>query len=85
MTRDRLYRLAVCLHVRRRRSPEASRLRTALGMRDFGVAMYRQRMRRENPHATEAEITAMVWAWLQEPPQDRTLPPPPERRNDDDR
>lgn len=45
-------------------SPEAQRLRKALEMREFGIAIYRQRMRREHPEATEEEIDAMVWAWM---------------------
>lgn len=76
--------MAARLHLRRRPSPEAERLRIAMELRDFGIEMYRQRMIRENPQATDTEIDALVWAWLLAPPQGRILPPPPERRNDDD-
>lgn len=51
-------------------SPEAKRLRAALEMRDLGIAMYRQRMRRENPQATDADIDAMVREWLLIPDDD---------------
>lgn len=47
--------------------PEAKRLRAALDMHDFGVAMYRQRMRRENPAASDGKIDALVRAWLLQP------------------
>lgn len=81
---DCLFRLTARLHLRRKRSPESERLRIALEMHEFGVDMYRRRMCRENPQATEGEIDAMVRAWLLGPRQGRILPPPPERRNDDD-
>lgn len=61
------------------------RMRETLELHDLGVAMYRQRMRNENPQASEAEIDAMVRAWLLEPPVDRTLPPPPGKRENGDR
>jgi len=32
-----------------------------------GVRMYRQRMQRENPAASDEEIEAMVQAWLRRP------------------
>lgn len=79
-----LRRIAVRLHLARPESLEAQRLRAALDMRDFGVGMYRQRMYREHPGASEDEISALVWAWLLEQPQDRTLPSPPERPENDD-
>jgi len=79
-----LHRAAVRLHIRRPPSPEAERLRITLEMHELGVEMYRQRMGRENPQATEAEIDALVRAWLIAPPQGRILPPPPGRRDDDD-
>ena len=56
-----------------RRTPEAERLRSALDMRDFGVSLYRQRMRREHPDASGAEIDALVRAWLTSPPRDSRL------------
>lgn len=36
-------------------------------MCDAGVRMYRQRMRRENPRASDEEIEARVQAWLGRP------------------
>ena len=36
-------------------------------MREAGVQMYRQRMRREAPAASDEEIEAKVAAWLQRP------------------
>lgn len=42
----------------------ADRLRLAIDMHDVGLRMYRQRMRREHPRATEAEIDARVQHWL---------------------
>jgi len=36
-------------------------------MCDAGVRMYRQRMRRENPLASDEEIEARVQAWLRRP------------------
>lgn len=50
-------------------TPEAERLRSAMEMQEFGVALYRQRMRRENPDATEAKIDALVRSWLIAPPR----------------
>jgi hypothetical protein len=60
------------------------RFREIQELHDLGVAMYRQRMRNENPQATEAEVDAMVWAWLQEPPRAQFLTPPPPAKDDDD-
>ncbi|WP_369689844.1 hypothetical protein [Nocardia coubleae] len=42
----------------------AQRLRLALEMSEFGVQMYRTRMRRLYPNAPAAEIDAKVAAWL---------------------
>ena len=36
-------------------------------MCDAGVRMYRQRMRRENPLASNEEIESRVQAWLRRP------------------
>lgn len=36
----------------------------AMALHELGVQMYRQRMRRENPQVGQAEIDAMVRAWL---------------------
>lgn len=41
----------------------ASRLRLALEMYEFGEELYRMRMRRENPDATDGEIEARVRTW----------------------
>lgn len=45
-------------------SPEAQRFRLTLEMADFGIGLYRQRMRRENPDAGDEEIEARVQGWL---------------------
>jgi Rv0078B-related antitoxin len=56
-------------------SPEAQRFRHALQMADLGISMYRQRMRREHPDATDEEIEAEVQAWLMRRPGDCPGPP----------
>jgi hypothetical protein len=56
-------------------SPEAQRFRLALEMAEMGIAMYRQRMRREHPDATDEEIEAEVQAWLMRRPADYPGPP----------
>ncbi|GAA1542488.1 hypothetical protein GCM10009788_51350 [Nocardioides humi] len=43
-------------------------MRTALDLHDLGVKLYRQRMQREHPHASEVEIDGIVRAWLAAPP-----------------
>ena len=83
MTRDRLYRLAVRLHLKRPLPPEVMRLRAAMEMRETGVTMYRQRMIRENPDAKPPEIEAMVRTWLLRPRQGQ-FPPLAPRKDDDD-
>jgi hypothetical protein len=45
-------------------SPEAQRFRLAVEMADFGINLYRQRMRREHPGARDEEIEAEVQGWL---------------------
>ena len=45
-------------------TPEATRMRSALEMHDLGVKLYRQRMRREHPHAGRREIEGLVRSWL---------------------
>ena len=45
-----------------------ARLRTAAELHDVGVAMKRLNLRRAHPDADEAEITAMLTAWLHERP-----------------
>ncbi|WP_446221433.1 hypothetical protein ACTWPB_15830 [Nocardia sp. IBHARD005] len=42
----------------------AQRLRLALEMSEFGVQMYRTRMRRMYPNASSAEIADKVASWL---------------------
>lgn len=42
------------------------RMQAVCDLMEEGVGHYRQRMRRENPQADEAEIDAMAWAWLLE-------------------
>lgn len=42
-------------------------MRSALEMHEFGVQLYRQRMRREHPQASRAEIDGLVRAWLTAP------------------
>ncbi|MBI4612040.1 MAG: hypothetical protein HY720_00355 [Planctomycetes bacterium] len=46
----------------------AERLRLALDLFDSGVAIMRQKLRRELPEADEAEIEKRLGAWLQERP-----------------
>lgn len=46
----------------------AARLRLAFEMHAMGEAMMRQRLRREHPNASDAEIEARVVAWLRERP-----------------
>ncbi len=48
----------------------AARLRAALDMYEFGVEMYRSRMRREHPDATDDAINEMVRSWLHDRPLD---------------
>ena len=45
-------------------TPEAERMRSALEMHELGVQLYRQRMRREHPSASRAEIDGLVREWL---------------------
>lgn len=47
-------------------TPEARRVRDVFEMHEFGVALYRQRMRRERPDADETEIAALTRDWLWE-------------------
>jgi len=56
-------------------SPEAQRFRLALQMAEMGIAMYRQRMRRERPEASDEEIEAQVQTWLMRRPSDYPGPP----------
>ena len=42
----------------------SQRLLLAFELHEVGVRMYRARMEREHPDASDAEISAMVRAWL---------------------
>lgn len=46
----------------------AERFRTALALYDLGERMLRQKLRRQNPEATEAEIDTRVAEWLHRRP-----------------
>ena len=56
-------------------SQEAQRFRLALQMAEMGIGLYRQRMKRERPQASEEEIEAEVQAWLMRRPGDYPGPP----------
>jgi hypothetical protein len=43
-------------------TPEAERMRSALEMHELGVQLYRQRMYREHPYASRADIDDLVRA-----------------------
>lgn len=47
---------------------EAQRLLTAFDLHDFGVRLYRRRMRHEDPDLTAEQIDAAVDAWLRRRP-----------------
>jgi hypothetical protein len=51
-----------------RESAAAERMRLAFELAEFGEAMFRQRLRRDRPDLTEAEIDALVDAWRQRRP-----------------
>lgn len=46
----------------------SARLRVALELHELGRQMQRQRLRRERPHATDAELDEAIGAWLRERP-----------------
>lgn len=46
----------------------ADRLLLAFGLHDFGVAMYRQRMRREHPDWSPGTVETEVDRWLADTP-----------------
>jgi hypothetical protein len=46
----------------------AERFRLALELFEAGEALKRQQLRREHPEASEAEIEALLVAWLRERP-----------------
>jgi hypothetical protein len=52
-------------------------------MHEFGVRLYRQRMHREHPQASGAEIAGMVREWLAEPPRSGRLRLPSRERDRD--
>ncbi|MGH3407309.1 MAG: hypothetical protein ACRDRJ_33130 [Streptosporangiaceae bacterium] len=62
-------------------TPEAERMRSALEMHELGVRLYRQRMRREHPDASCADIDDLVRAWLVAPPPDTRLRLPSRERH----
>jgi hypothetical protein len=62
-------------------TPEAERMRSALEMHELGVQLYRQRMRREHPRASRADIDDLVRAWLAAPPPDTRLRLPSRERH----
>jgi len=65
----------------RDRTPEAERMRSALEMHELGVQLYRQRMHREHPYASAADIDDLVRAWLVAPPPDTRLRLPSRERH----
>ncbi len=44
------------------------RFRTAVDLWATGLTLRRQAIRRNRPTASDAEVNALVWAWLQERP-----------------
>lgn len=46
---------------------DVEKFRMVFDMCDAGVRIFRQRMRRENPWASDEEIEARVQAWLRRP------------------
>ena len=46
---------------------DVEKFRVVFGLCDAGVRMFRQRMRRENPLASDEEVEAWVQAWLRRP------------------
>ena len=44
--------------------PPGQRLAEALDLMDWGIRMRRQKLARDNPGRTDAEIDAMLEAWL---------------------
>lgn len=48
-------------------SEEAARFRTALELFELGEAMMRQRLQRENPMITPAQIDTRIAEWLTRP------------------
>lgn len=50
----------------------AAQLRLAFEMFEVGVAMMRQKLRRERPAASEEEIEELLERWLNREPRDAT-------------
>jgi hypothetical protein len=46
---------------------DVEKFRVVFDLCDAGVRMYRQRIRRENPLASDEEVEAWVQAWLRRP------------------
>jgi hypothetical protein len=46
----------------------AAKLRLALALFESGVAMMRQKLRRDHPDASEAEVDRLLTAWLRTRP-----------------
>jgi Rv0078B-related antitoxin len=46
---------------------DVEKCRVVFDLCEAGVRVYRQRMRRENPAASDEEIEAKVQAWLRRP------------------
>jgi len=46
----------------------SERLVVAADLWEAGVAIRRQSIRREHPHASEADVSRLVGAWLQQRP-----------------
>jgi hypothetical protein len=46
---------------------DVEKFRVVFDLCDAGVRIYRQRMRRENPLASDEEVEARVQAWLRRP------------------
>lgn len=44
------------------------RFRTTIDLWATGLTLRRQAIRRDRPDASDAEVDAMLWAWLQERP-----------------
>ncbi len=49
--------------------PTTDNLRVALYLMEMGIAMQRQRLRREDPSVSEQTIDDRLDAWLKEPSQ----------------
>ena len=55
----------------------AEKLQLAFEMHDFGVRMMREKLRREHPEESDAEIAHRLRHWLQDRPPDCPGPPWP--------